>query len=98
MYKILLGQFRTVFLLPKARTKSGWLEVDQELDNGWPTFDTNISVRRFLMVPPRGFLFLRFCGDCALKCENCVLCRILKLRLVKQHLLRQWTLNDAKCR
>ena len=32
------------FLLPKARTKSGWLEVDQELDNGWPTSDTNISV------------------------------------------------------
>ena len=28
----------------KARTKSGWLEVDQELDNGWPAFDTNISV------------------------------------------------------
>ena len=32
------------FLLPRARTKSGWPEVDQELDNGWPTFDTNISV------------------------------------------------------
>ena len=32
--KILPWRFRTVFLLPKARTKSGWLEVDQELDMG----------------------------------------------------------------
>ena len=33
------------------------------------------DIRFFLMVPPRGFLFLRFCGDCALKCENwCVFC------------------------
>ena len=44
MYKILLGRFRTVFLLARACTKSGWLEVDQELDMGWPTFDMNISV------------------------------------------------------
>ena len=28
----------------KCTIKSGWLEVDQELDNSWPTFDTNISV------------------------------------------------------
>ena len=28
----------------KLVQNSGWLEVDQELDNGWPTFDTNISV------------------------------------------------------
>ena len=28
----------------RAGPKSGWLEVDQELDMGWPTFDTNISV------------------------------------------------------
>ena len=44
VYKILPWRFRTVFLLPTARTKSGWLEVDQEVDNSWPTFDTNISV------------------------------------------------------
>ena len=44
MYKILLGRFRTVFLLPRACTKSGWLEVDQELDMGCQLFDTNISV------------------------------------------------------
>ena len=32
-------------LTPSEKTrKSGWLEVDQELDNGRPTFDTNISV------------------------------------------------------
>ena len=37
-------RFRAVFLLARACTKSGWLEVDQELDMGWPTFDTNISV------------------------------------------------------
>ena len=34
VYKTLLGGFRTVFLLPRARTKSGWLEVDQQLDMG----------------------------------------------------------------
>ena len=34
VYKILLGRFRTVFLLARACTKSGWLEVDQELDMG----------------------------------------------------------------
>ena len=32
------------FLLPRACTKSGWLEVDQELDMSWPTFATQISV------------------------------------------------------
>ena len=42
--KILPRRFRTAFLLPRARTKSGWLEAGQELDNGWPTLDTNISV------------------------------------------------------
>ena len=26
--------------------------------------------RCFLMVPPCGFLFLRSCDDCALKCEH----------------------------
>ena len=30
------------FLLPRACAKSAWLEVDQKLDMGWPTFDTNI--------------------------------------------------------
>ena len=44
VYKILLGRFRTVFLLARACTKSGRLEVDQELDMGWPTFDMNIPV------------------------------------------------------
>ena len=44
MYKILPWQFRTAFILPKARTKSGWLEVDQELDNACLTFDTKISM------------------------------------------------------
>ena len=34
VYKILLGWFPTGFLLPRARTKSGWQEVDQELDMG----------------------------------------------------------------
>ena len=37
----------------------------------------NHFFRRFLMVPPCGFLFLRFCGSCALKCEIwcvCVFC------------------------
>ena len=54
------------------------------------------SFRCFLMVPPRGFLFLHSCGGCALKCEITVfLCG--KVRLVKQHLLRQaLTLTDAK--
>ena len=28
----------------KSAYKIRWLEVDQELDNGWATFDTNISV------------------------------------------------------
>ena len=32
--KVLPWRFRTVFLLPRDRTKSGWLEVDQELDMG----------------------------------------------------------------
>ena len=27
-------------------------------------------VKCFFMVPPCGFLFLRFCGDCVLKCDN----------------------------
>ena len=46
------------------------------------------------MVPPRGYLFLRFCGGCALKCESfgVFLC---ESRLVKQHLLRRLTLNNA---
>ena len=33
-YKILPWRFRAAFLLPGAHTKSGWLEVDQELDMG----------------------------------------------------------------
>ena len=47
------------------------------------------------MVPPCGFLFLRFCGNCALRCENwCAFA--WKIRLVKQDLLsRSMTLNDA---
>ena len=56
------------------------------------------------MVPPRGFLFLCFCGSCALKCEKCLVGVFFgwgKFRLVKQHLLpidAQWrylTLVDA---
>ena len=51
-------------------------------------------VRCFLMVLPRGFLFLRFCGGCALNLKlGVLLCG--KLRLVQQHRLRQLTLNDA---
>ena len=46
MYKILLGRFRAALLLARACTKSGWLEVDQELDMGWPTFVTNIQERK----------------------------------------------------
>ena len=34
VYKILPWRFLAVFLLPRARTKSAWLEVDQELDVG----------------------------------------------------------------
>ena len=44
MYKILPWRFRAVFLPPRACAKSGWLEVDQELDMSWPTFATQISV------------------------------------------------------
>ena len=32
VYKVLLGRLCTVLLPPRARTKSGWVEVDQELD------------------------------------------------------------------
>ena len=34
VYKILPWRFRAVFLLSRARAKSGWLEVDQELGMG----------------------------------------------------------------
>ena len=34
VYKILPWRFRAVVLRPRACTKSGWLEVDQELDMG----------------------------------------------------------------
>ena len=46
------------------------------------------------MVSPRGYLFLRFCGGCALKCENfgVFLC---ESRFAKQHLMRRLTLFDA---
>ena len=33
-------------------------------------FENHPFVRCFLMVPPRGYLFLRFYGYCALKCEK----------------------------
>ena len=33
-YNIFPRRFRTVFLLPRACTKSGWLEVDQKFDMG----------------------------------------------------------------
>ena len=46
------------------------------------------------MVPPRGYLSLRFCGGCAVKCEN-VGVPLCESRLLKQHLLRRLTLNDA---
>ena len=49
-------------------------------------------VRCFLMVPPCGFLFLRFCANCALRCENrCVF--VWEIRLVKQDLL---SLHDTQ--
>ena len=47
------------------------------------------------MVPPRGFLFLCFCGGCVLL--NVKICLSVEYCLVKQH-LQCLTLNDAKFR
>ena len=56
------------------------------------------SVGCFLMVPQRGFLFLRFGGDCALKCENwCVF--YVENSALKSNICCHYTmLNDTKWR
>ena len=51
-----------------------------------------------MVVPPRGFLFLYFCGDCALECEKWYVfaCKIAPCKATSS----QWsmTLNDANWR
>ena len=42
--QILLRRFHTVFLPPRARTKSGRPEVDQELDMGWQLLHEHFRV------------------------------------------------------
>ena len=49
--------FRAVFLLPRARTNSGWLEVDHKLDMGCQLL-TNISVLKL-----QGSLLQRSSGN-----------------------------------
>ena len=57
-YKILPWRFCAVFLLPRARAKSDWLEVDRELDMGRPAFDINMSVLKL-----QGSLLQRSSGN-----------------------------------
>ena len=59
----------------------------------------NALIRRFFMVPPCGFLFLRFCGDCALNCEHwcAFLWKIAPCKATSVFTAwRSMTLNDAK--
>ena len=93
--------FRAVFLLPKARAKSGWLEVHQELDMGWPTFDAKhfrveiegvILASSPLATPKRWQKSLRVLGMLRLTTSGYVF--LSWLLMAKWHFLRTkllWT-------